>query len=284
MINNSQLKDPNNNEHVEENLVAEEDTTKEVDTERFTIPQEIRNKLARQLRGLRKLEKESMIPNPEHNKKRDRSAFQYVNHLQGLQGTLNYVLNLPVKTIVDIGAGTTRAIGEIAKSTYGNGLKFIATGIVNHTDIEKNIGYKNYRLTSAEVMRGFQPESVGGFLSVYGPLYYSNYEEIIFGKMDELLVPGGITKFCIMKDIPGSKINKNHAEKCQKIEEIMKKLGYGVATKNWQIFDFGIQGNAFNQIFIGIKPGKDSRRDLNEVAGQIMEEDLEQLESMRCGF
>src|SRR3989344_6087334 len=154
------------------------------------------DQLASKLAKLRTLKRDAAA-SPIMNMIRDRPAISYVEHLGGLAATLKYASTLSVPTVVDLGAGSSRAIAEIKKSEYGNGLSFKGIGLIFDSDIEQNIGRENYRLTSAEKMRGFEDASVGAFISVFGATTYTDRLDLVLPKMDKLLVPGGIIKMCV---------------------------------------------------------------------------------------
>lgn len=242
---------------------------------------ETRHELARELRKARLIEMQRIMPDQRLNEKRDRTGETYIDHLSGLQGTLNYVTKLPTAIVVDLGAGSSRAVAQISRSKYGEGLTFLATGIVNDPEIDKHIGRSSYRITPAETMVGFDSSSIGGFISVYGPFEHSAYLDQVLERTDELLVPDGIIKLCIMKKMPGhdEQMNRIMVQRYKKIEDFFKNRGYGLAINDWDIVD----KIGTNRTFLGIKPGQ-GEKDLDSLARGIMEKDLMNLDTMKSGL
>lgn len=242
------------------------------------FPQEYRQSLAHDLRRYRAIEKQTLSPESELKNRRNRSAELYVRNLQGLEATLEYASHLPVKTVVDLGAGTSLAAGQLAKSPYGKNLEFIGTGLVPDPAIKENLGSEHYRLTPAETMRGFKPGSVGAFISVFGPLYYSDFQKQVFDKLDELLVPEGIIKLSVMEKIPGSTADNIEliATRIQRITDSFKEHGYDLAMSSWSPQpDNGVR------VFLGIKPIDTKSTFQDGAAESIMRDDFATQETMR---
>ena len=236
------------------------------------------------LKYMRKVERKVRMSD-DLNPIRDRSGAEYTDSLQGLESTLKHVAGLPIKTVIDLGAGSSRAIAQIARSKYGNGLAFKGTGILFDPAIEKHIGWDNYRLTPAETMKGFKKASVGGFISVFGPLTYSNHSGLVMSRAHELLVPHGIIKGCMSlyaaAALPDkTKIDEESSERTKQLELFLKQNGYGFVFRN-RDYTSEDHGKGTDRIFLAIKP---SRRDedLNPLAQMIMDEDLETKEAMEA--
>ncbi len=225
---------------------------------------EIRLELARDLRHDRLVE-HGVKQDPFQNQKRDRFGWMYIDNLRGLHGTLSYARGLSSDTVVDLGAGSSRAISEIAKSGLGDGLRFMGTGLVSDLQVGGNIGLSNYRITPAEIMRGFDPESVAGIISVYGPFEYSKHLELVLQKADEILVPRGVIKFCVMQYTEGKEqLNQRRERNMGQINDFLESNDY-----SWSYEDFQISGrvNSFSRIYLAIKNGK-------AVCGQNMVRDI----------
>lgn len=240
----------------------------------------IREEIADDVKRIRKVERTVVMPDKRLNEKRNRPAGEYVENLRGLQATLDYVRNLPIKKIVDLGAGTSRAIAKISHTEYGEGIEFMGTGIVLDPEIDKNIGRENYRITPAETMRGFEPSSVGGFISVYGPFEHSAHVRQVLEKAHELLIPGGILKFCVMKNVPGAKpeMNELYVKNVEDIEDSLRREGYEFVKKDWDIV--GRIGTS--RTFLAIKRIGEERKKYSLLAEEIMEGDLEGLKDMKA--
>lgn len=151
-----------------------------------------RARLARDLRRTRKNERKLAV-NGKFFKRRDRTLRRYRFYLAGLDATLDYVATLSSRQVVDLGAGTGRALRTLERVKHGKKLAFVGTGIIWDTSIV----FRNYRLTPAELMCGFPPESVGAFISVFGPIHYSNAVELVLENIHRLLAPGGVVKLAV---------------------------------------------------------------------------------------
>ena len=233
---------------------------------------EFRVALAEYLRKARRVEREVISFSPDWREKRDRSAAMYYGHLQGLDATLWYAQEFSGrKKVVDLGAGTSRAIAEIAAQNADAGFEFLATGLINEPEAAQNLGRERYRVTPAELMRGFEPSSVGCFLSVYGPFEHSWYLDLVFRKIDELLVPGGIIKLCVIRNVPGAtpEMNQVHQITCDNIEACFMAKQYGFASRDLTI----AKKIATSRIFLAVKPGV-LAYGLNDLALEIMKQDL----------
>lgn len=124
----------------------------------------------------------------------DRGPRSYEGYLLGYYSFLEYVRQLDgPNLILDIGAGTTRSINHISKSPQGRGLRFEATALRFRGEIDEYLGRRNTHITSAELMRGIEPQSVGGAIAVYS-VTYSAFPERTVDMIDSILVPGGIFK------------------------------------------------------------------------------------------
>lgn len=242
---------------------------------------EVRQRLARDLKIARQIEMKRIMPDQKLNEKRDRSANDYLDHLRGLEATLRYAAGLPITVLVDHGAGSSRAIAQIAQSEYGEGLAFLGTGIVHDPEIDNHIGRDSYKITPAETMRGFTPSSVGGFISVYGPFEHSAFLDLVLEKTDELLIPDGIIKLCVMKETPGrgDEVNALKTQRLESIGNFFMNSGYGLATVDWDITD----RIGANRTFLGIKPGLQGG-DLNLLALTILENDLRNIDTMKANL
>ena len=240
--------------------------------------------MAEDIRAGRAFEREDLM-DPENREKRDRPASRYVEYLRGLESTLEYVRGSQHTLVVDLGAGTSRGISQIAQSTYGKGLKFIGTGLVFDSAVEEHIGHAHYRVTPAETMHGFEPASVGCFISLHGPFVYSGHPELVLAKTDALLADGGVMKICIPLRINDEQerlreqANTRNADVARTIESFFREHKYGLVVSDHEL----PEAKRTNRIFLAVKPsGADDSPEL--LARQLMLGDLESADDMRAAF
>lgn len=165
---------------------------------RKIIPNE-RDRIARTVRILRKGEQKSRKVFPDGGRKEfykvNRDPDGYYNLLGGLDKTLEVVNNSEITVVLDVGAGTTRAINQI-KNAFKDKLKnlvFKATILTRDPEIENELGFTNTILALAENLKKIPEKSVGLILSVWS-ITYSASPEKVFQSFDRVLAPGGIIK------------------------------------------------------------------------------------------
>ncbi len=193
------------------------------------VPPDVRLRLARDIKKARKSEREFAIGgDSKYAYKRDRSLMTYRSFLVGLGATLRYVGTLSSQCVVDLGAGTGRAMAELEQSDLGSGLEFVGTGLL----WDKSQILKNYRITPAEIMRDFSPSSVGAILSVFGPIHYSDHLQLVLGRIDDMLVSGGAFKCALMiKSSLTPTRDVYHQHVLKTLETFFVPKGYGLAIK-----------------------------------------------------
>lgn len=154
-----------------------------------------RQYIASQIRSFREKERSGAL----EKKWLNRTGTDYIYELRGLKHLFDYVRTLPSHKVLDIGAGTTKGIADIANSNFGRDLQFEATVLYrNQKEIEKNLGKNKTHSTSAEVLRGslsnpMNSESYGAILSVMSITYTKDPEKVI-KRINDLLIPGGVFK------------------------------------------------------------------------------------------
>lgn len=170
-----------------------------------------------------------------------RPGFAYIDELDGIQNLFAYVKKLPVKKVIDVGAGTTSGIAEISKSTMAEGLDFGATVLRMRPEIEENLGTKRTHVTSVEALRGIPDGSVACVIAVYS-IAYSAAPEIAVRSVDRVLVPGGV-----FKGVFGTKFSRSR---------------YGLAEDAYfrgQLqdlrYDIAVRRRETSNILLAIKPG-----------------------------
>jgi hypothetical protein len=153
-----------------------------------------------------------------------RSGEDYVHLLRGLQCLFEYIRTLQSNRVLDIGAGSTKAISQIASiPLFAKGLEFEAVTLKKLSEQKKYLGYKKTHITSAERLRGVPLESYGGVISVQG-LAYSQFPKLVVRNIDSILVNGGVVK--IFQD--NGKVKQLKRQPLEVYEELFRDMGYDV--------------------------------------------------------
>jgi len=160
------------------------------------INQNARDAAAAQLTSARKYEQSTP---PSQRYPMDRPAKNYLMQLMGLQHFFNYVGNLSAPVMVDVGSGTTRGMADFKRSQLWPQVRFQATVLSYQPEIATLLGWKDTHITSAEVMRPYGPETVGGFLGLFS-LFYSQAPDLVAQTLWKLLIPGGVVKTLMKSD------------------------------------------------------------------------------------
>jgi len=142
---------------------------------------------ARQLRNARAREREQFAYTV------DRTGADYIQELGGVRHLFSYVKTLGNPKVLDIGAGTTRGVSELAQSALSEGLDFEATVLRNRLGVKENLGEEQTHITSAETLRGIPDLSVACVIAVYSTSY-SDAPNLVIESIDRVLVPGGAVK------------------------------------------------------------------------------------------
>lgn len=175
---------------------------------------------------------------------RDRSGERYIRYLTGLSHLFDYVRRLPKRSILDIGAGTTRGIREVSELAAARDLEFSATVLSPVKAVHRGMGKVRVHTTPGEILRGIRDESVGSALSVHG-ISYSAVPRFAVRSVDRVLVPGGVIKMI---------------DPFLEFATHFHELGYDTAITN----------NGFTPVLLGIKP--DSQKTVT--AQSLAEADL----------
>lgn len=202
------------------------------------INRDTRGKIAANLRAVRAIER-----NREFDM--NRNGYEYLYQLKGLESFLNYVRDLSgSRILLDIGAGTTRGINDISKTSLGLDLDFKATGLFANPEVEQFLGKKNYTITSAETLRGIGANSIAGILAV-NSIAYSQSPETVAKRLDQILIPGGAIKgsFSWTSYLEDISQNEGTIKSSKPFVAEFGRLGYDVA-----------HGEDFS-VMLAIKPG-----------------------------
>ncbi|HSX53575.1 MAG TPA: hypothetical protein VLF90_04430 [Patescibacteria group bacterium] len=126
---------------------------------------------------------------PEYVK--NSSLLDYLQSAKGLLTFLTHSRGSSAPNILEIGSGTGTALTQIAESQFGDGLSFIGTNLLNRP--KPGSPQVVLRQTTAEVLRGIAPRSVGGVLSI-GSMAFSSAPELVIDTIDRKLVKGAAIK------------------------------------------------------------------------------------------
>jgi SAM-dependent methyltransferase len=218
--------------------------------------EESRAAIAEQIRLVRYIEQKGDYREEEWN----RGMLEYFRELNGLSQLFGYVYQLAAGGLVlDIGAGTTRGIGEIAKSKLGEGLNFKATVLTRDPRIENNLGFENTHITSAAALRGTAYHSVSAVLSLNG-IAYTVDSLMVARKIDQVLVPGGVIKATFRSKIapPTFRALRYPFNTHNVLSYDLEELGYDVAILNEELQEAYARPRevgANENVMLAIKPG-----------------------------
>ncbi len=127
----------------------------------------------------------------------DRTGESYIQMLYGIKSVLDYVRThqsqLGTNTILDVGAGNTHGISQIARSSLGEHLNFEATVLEPHKEIAGYLGFAKTHIAPVETLEPIPTSSVAAIISVNGMAYSRSPEQAI-ASVDRVLVSGGILK------------------------------------------------------------------------------------------
>lgn len=186
-----------------------------------------------------------------------RGKDQYIKALYGVGGFFNQVRSTGCNRIVDIGTGYGYAIGEFMQDKHYRDLDFSVTNLTHNKGLAKLPQEKVY-ITPAEEMEGFEPQSIGGIVGL-NSIAYSVAPGLVAGRLDEILVPGGVIKATFRHPL-SIDMKEYGFQTPEHFVKYWKKLGYDV-----EIY----KGMAV----VAVKPG-DTK---GMTAKTIIEQDLESL-------
>lgn len=218
-----------------------------------------KQEIASQLLEMRAYERRLRI-NPEEGDKPenwDRDMYGYLFWLNGLTAFLNHARSLGRGSLIlDLGAGTTRGISEIASSAMGQGLNFEATVLSNRPEIKDNLGLEKTHITSAESLRGIATNSVSAIIAL-NSLSYSAAPHIAIKRIDDVLVPGGLIKaaFKVKEGRGDDSIGELNYQPHDYFSMCLRDLGYDVAISDLES----------EEILVAIKPGANVRLSAKEL-------------------
>jgi SAM-dependent methyltransferase len=178
----------------------------------------------------------------------DADLLHYLIKLQGLAHFMEYARELEgPRLVLDIGAGTTRAIAELANSRIGEDLNFGAVILSRDDRIPENFGYDRTIQTEVERLRGIEDQSVSGIISRSG-ISYSAVPEAAVASVDRVLVPGGAIKACFRRD---------SSEQDDALSPITFGRTYGKFAKAWLElgYDVAVSDTFSSVALLAVKPG-----------------------------
>lgn len=189
--------------------------------------QEARKKVKQQIRATREYERKWRgIRGMAYDV--NRSEGSYMIALKGFSKLFDYLKTRKITKVLDIGAGTGRAIDEISKSEEGQGLDFVGTTLAKNPKRESS---QKIHITSAEVLRGIPSNSFGAVLAVFS-VGYSDAPKLVAEQIDRILVPGGVFKGAFSPaGVGGIKYDENVMLKSyDRLYFALKEKGYDCAT------------------------------------------------------
>lgn len=160
---------------------------------------------------------------------RNRDGVGYLTTLFGIGHLTDYIKTAQAKLgtnrVLDIGAGSTRAIAQLSRTSFMNSLSCEATVLTNVKDIEKNLGKERTHITPVETLEGIADKSVACVLSVNG-VAYSVVPSLAIEQIDRILVDGGVIKATFQNEGHISPLVRMNTH--DKFTEELRKRGYEV--------------------------------------------------------
>ncbi len=152
-----------------------------------------RSAVAREILASRNLERSYSKTNNEFEIYRD--AIDYIVGMGGLSHALKQAKDVEGLNVLDLGAGSTKAISQFRDSEFGKGLNFYATTLSHNSAISENLGNENTAITSIESFRSKNiPMSGYGLVMSNHGFGYSDKLGLATGNLKNLLVDGGVFK------------------------------------------------------------------------------------------
>jgi hypothetical protein len=204
----------------------------------------------------------------EHDKQKKwkdiRNGAMYSYTLRGVSETFEQVRSFgQSKVILDIGTGSSKGIQEIAQSPFAEGLSFKATSLTQHEEHGVHLPKKDIILTSAEVLRGVRPASIGCILAVRSIGYTERPTQLI-ARLDQVLAEGGFIKavFPSLSTELKERTGKEFAD-------AFIALGYDVAYTPGKVFKIFVTGQlGGDEVLLARKPYKDPTKDPHPVSAK----------------
>ena len=121
---------------------------------------------------------------------------------------------------------------------------------------------------------------------MFGPLTYTNHLDMVMSRMDELLIPNGIVKACMLLRtfalIDKAQMDRRYAERAREVEAFFRQRGYGFAftDKDYYSREYG---KGTDRIFLVVKPGT-KEENLDAVAQMVIDEDSKTMKVMETNL
>lgn len=177
----------------------------------------------------------------------NRIGIEYEEILLGLDYmfyALKWLSGPPV--VLDIGAGTTEGAFDLQVLAEKHGLDMQATVLVEPFRQPHTLPAHKVRITSAEYLEGFGEATIRGVLAL-GSITYSAVPDLTIGRIDQVLVPGGILKAAFLADPLRSSEQKPFVHTRHQFVSTLEELSYDIATDDETSSGF--------DIVLAIKPG-----------------------------
>lgn len=156
---------------------------------------ELRSEAAKAIRNARNADRNPKA-DEEYGYFTDRDLPTAIQVLGGLEYCLDYIRSNPVsKTLLEIGAGKTKMLSQLSRVPYfGRNLNYEATVLDLPGKLpQDSLPREKIHITSAEVLRGIQDNSIGGIIEVFA-LMHSGAPELCAESINRVLVNGGVIK------------------------------------------------------------------------------------------
>jgi hypothetical protein len=194
---------------------------------------------------------------------------RYVQKAKGLGHFFDAVRQTSSSSVMDIGGGTLNGIGEIAASDMAKGLTVRATTL--RWKFKRPHSLEKVYRTSAEYMRGIDPNSLGGVLALQSLAFAE--QTLTACQLERVCVEGAVLKATGKKHTPYSDRWENQYKEWgyQTLDELAtvlrEKFGWDIAIHEGEVGD-----DSQDTILVAVKPGGQH----GLTAQEILERDLEE--------
>jgi hypothetical protein len=131
-------------------------------------------------------------------------------------------------------------------------------------------------------MKGFESESIGGMLSVFGPFVYSYSScDLVLDQVQDILIPGGLLKFTRINSCPGSKLNEEYRLEARRIEQLLRERNFVFTVREDSADEIGYKGTHLTYLCLKADP---RIANLTETAERLMAEDAASREAAKEYF
>lgn len=214
---------------------------------------------------------------PPEGYETNRTATRYLSSLGGIEKLLCYIDLLSTDPLLlDVGAGTTRGIRELALISHklGYNTRFAAT-VLDGTNILGFPGLSEIPIkqTPVEELEGIEDGSVSAVIGVYS-IQYSAEPALAAAQIDRVLKPGGVIKTAYKIGAQKNSFG-NFQHDFKEMADALWKRGFDTKYS----LDFDQEAHTGDCIILGVKPAGELIQD----AGTLLDLDRSTLYPTQMG-